>query len=184
MREVGIGAAARTSGVHVETIRYYERIGLVRAPPRSAAGQRRYGPAEIRRLRFVRRARELGFSLDEIRTLLGLADGGPACAEVCALALRHLAEIRCKIADLERMGATLAATAARCAGDAAPDCPILDALAGELPPDAERVPRSPSRPWSCPIGRGWACAACRARRAIPPATSRPSSPGGRRSCCR
>jgi MerR family mercuric resistance operon transcriptional regulator len=133
MREVGIGGAARASGVHVETIRYYERIGLVAAPPRSAAGQRRYGPVELRRLRFVRRARELGFSLDEIRALLALAAGGHACAEVRDLAQRHLGEIRRKIADLERMEATLAATVALCAGDTAPHCPILDTLAGAAP---------------------------------------------------
>lgn len=142
MREVGIGGAARASGVHVETIRYYERIGLVAAPPRSAAGQRRYGPAELRRLRFVRRARELGFSLDEIRTLLALASGGHACAEARDLARRHLDEIRRKIADLERMEATLAAPVALCAGDAAPDCPILEALERAAPVAAGWAPGS------------------------------------------
>ncbi len=133
MREVGIGGAARVSGVHVETIRYYERIGLVVAPPRSSAGQRRYGPVELRRLRFVRRARALGFSLDEIRALLALGAGGHACAEVRDIAQRHLDEIGRKIADLERMRATLAATVALCAGDAAPDCPILEALSDTEP---------------------------------------------------
>ncbi len=127
-RELTIGALSEQTGVNVETIRYYERIGMLPAPPRSAGGHRLYGQEHRKRLRFVRRSRELGFTLEEIRTLLRLVDGGHSCGEVQAVALDHLERIRAKIADLRRMEATLTATAARCDGSDVPDCPIIDAL--------------------------------------------------------
>ena len=128
--ELTIGALSDQTGVNVETIRYYERVGILPAPPRSAGGHRLYGPEHRKRLRFVRRSRELGFALEEIRTLLRLVDGGATCGEVRAVALDHLARIRAKIGDLRRMEETLAATAARCDGGDVPKCPIIDALSG------------------------------------------------------
>jgi MerR family transcriptional regulator, mercuric resistance operon regulatory protein len=125
---LAIGALARRSGVHIETIRYYERIGLLPVPPRTSGGHRVYCDHHLKRLIFIRRSRKLGFRLEEIRTLLGLAEAGAGCGEVRQTALTHLEEIRRKVADLKRMERTLAETAARCEGGEAPDCPILDVL--------------------------------------------------------
>jgi MerR family mercuric resistance operon transcriptional regulator len=99
-----IGNLSKQSGVNIETIRYYEKIGVMPAPGRNAGGFRIYEPDHLKRLSFVRRGRQLGFSLDEIRSLLRLVDGhGYTCAEVHALMLSHLAEIRRKIRDLRRL---------------------------------------------------------------------------------
>ena len=126
---LSIGALSRRTGVNIETIRFYERIGILAKPPRSAAGHRIYGQAQLMRLGFVRRSRELGFSLDEVRRLLQLVDGGRyTCAEVKAITLDHLAEIRRKIADLRRLEHTLASVASRCRGGKVPDCPVIEAL--------------------------------------------------------
>lgn len=126
-----IGELSRLTGVNIETVRYYERIEMLPAPPRTEGGRRVYGPGQIQRLRFIRRSRELGFTLDEIRNLLGLVKGGHACGEVQDAALAHLKTIRRKIADLRRMERTLADTAARCEGGTAPDCPIIEVLSRE-----------------------------------------------------
>jgi MerR family mercuric resistance operon transcriptional regulator len=126
-----IGALSEHTGVNIETIRYYERADLLPAPPRTQGGHRIYGSDALKRLVFIRRSRELGFTLDEIRNLLGLMSGGHTCREVRAVALAHLQHIRAKIADLRRMERTLAITAGRCEGGDAPECPILDALCGE-----------------------------------------------------
>lgn len=127
------GEMARRTGCNLETIRYYEKIGLLADPPRSAKGYRLYGEAHVRRVRFILRARELGFSIEEVRGLLELVDGGQqTCAEVKARTDLHLADIRAKIADLKHIEAILARTAAQCSGDAMPECPILDALSGRL----------------------------------------------------
>lgn len=124
------GELARSTGCNVETIRYYEKIGLLPAPPRTAAGYRIYAPAHAARLRFVMRARELGFSLDDIRGLLGLEDGtAPDCAAVRDRTERHLADVRARIADLKRIEVVLARTAALCSGAQVPECPVLEALA-------------------------------------------------------
>ena len=121
---------ARETGCNLETIRYYETIGMVPDPPRTAAGYRVYGPAHVGRLRFILRARELGFSIEEIRGLLALVDRGTqTCAEVKQRTQVHLAAVRAKIRDLKRIERILAATAAQCSGDTVPDCPVLDALA-------------------------------------------------------
>lgn len=121
---------ARRTGSNVETVRYYEKIGLLPEPPRSANDYRIYDEAHVRRLRFVLRGRELGFSIEEIRGLLELVDGGnQTCGEVKARTEHHLTDVRAKIADLRRIEKILAQTAAKCSGDAAPKCPILDALA-------------------------------------------------------
>lgn len=126
----GIGALSRRSGVNVETIRYYERIGLLPSAPRTAGGHRLYAEPHWRRLAFIRRARELGFSLDEVRNLLSLVDGGYTCGEVQELALHHLERVRLKIDDLRRLERTLRETAEQCEGGAAPACPVISALFG------------------------------------------------------
>lgn len=125
-----IGELSRLTGVNIETVRYYEKIKLLPAPPRTEGGRRVYGPGQVQRLKFIRRSRELGFTLDEIRNLLGLVEGGHACGEVQAAALAHLKTIRRKIADLRRMERTLADTAARCEGGTA-NCPIIEVLSRE-----------------------------------------------------
>ena len=127
-KELSIGRLSRRAGVHIETIRYYEKIGLLPPPPRTEGGHRLYGGNHRKRLTFIRRSRELGFTLDEIRNLLGLVEGGYTCGKVQEAALAHLDIVRSKIADLRRMERTLADTAARCRGGATPDCPIIDVL--------------------------------------------------------
>ena len=129
MDVLSIGKLSQQSGVNIETIRYYEKIGVMPAPGRSTGGFRIYEPDHLKRLSFVRRSRLLGFSLDEIRSLLRLVDGhGHTCAEVHALMLSHLAEIRRKIRDLRRLQRAMAEMAARCSGESVPECPIVDAL--------------------------------------------------------
>jgi MerR family mercuric resistance operon transcriptional regulator len=125
-----IGELSRRSGVNIETIRYYERINVLPAPPRTANGRRVYGPAETRTLAFIRRSRELGFTLDEIRALLALSaeNGQGACAVVSEIATSHLAEVRAKIADLKTMESVLADAVRRCDAGEAPGCPLIDAL--------------------------------------------------------
>lgn len=126
---LSIGALSKGSGVSIESIRFYERAGLWQKPPRSMGGHRIYGQEHLRRLSFVRRCRELGFSLDEVRGLLRLVDGGGyTCAEVKAITLDHLADIRRKIADLRRLERTFAVVAGKCKGGKVPDCPVIDAL--------------------------------------------------------
>ena len=127
---LSIGELSRRTRVNIETIRYYERIEMLPPPPRTASGRRIYGPAETRALAFIRRARELGFTLGEIRALLALSGegGSESCAEVRELAAAHLAEIRAKIADLTAMERVLADAVERCDAGEAPGCPVLDAL--------------------------------------------------------
>jgi MerR family mercuric resistance operon transcriptional regulator len=117
------------TGVNIETIRYYERTKVLAAPPRTDSGRRVYQWSDVRTLAFLRRARELGFSLDDIRTLLRL--GGPekaSCREVRRIAAHHLENIRAKIGDLRKLERLLAKTVAQCTGTTAPDCPVLDIL--------------------------------------------------------
>jgi MerR family mercuric resistance operon transcriptional regulator len=129
MTRLSIGALSKATGCNIETIRYYERIGLLPKPPRTEGGHRQYGEAELMRLTFVRRSRTLGFTLDEIRGLLGLVDGGDyTCGEVKVITLDHLEEIRRKIADLTRLEAVLREMAAQCEGGTVPDCPVIEAL--------------------------------------------------------
>lgn len=121
---------ARRTGCNLETIRYYEKIGMIPHPPRTASGYRVYDADHVSRLHFILRARELGFRIEEIRGLLALVDGGTqTCAEIKERTERHIADIRTKIADLRRIERVLATTAAKCTGDKVPDCPILEALA-------------------------------------------------------
>lgn len=122
---------ARKTGCNLETIRYYEKVGLLPAPPRSANGYRVYSPDLVQRLQFIMCARDLGFAMEEIRSLLSLTDSGEqTCAEVMARTQVHLIDVRCKISDLKRIEATLSDYLAKCSGEAAPDCPIIDALSG------------------------------------------------------
>jgi MerR family mercuric resistance operon transcriptional regulator len=124
-----IGQLSMLSGVNIETIRYYERIKMLPAPPRTASGRRVYGATDLRILAFIKRSRELGFSLDEIRALLRLgAPGTGSCGEVKKIAGHHLQDIRAKIADLAKLERLLAKTIARCSGNKVPDCPVLDIL--------------------------------------------------------
>jgi Cu(I)-responsive transcriptional regulator len=110
-------------------IRHYESIGLINAPTRTDNQYRHYSESDIHALGFIRRARDLGFSIDEIRHLLALwRDRGRSSAEVKAIALRHIAELDEKAASLQAMSRTLKHLAANCHGDGRPDCPILDAL--------------------------------------------------------
>lgn len=129
VRQFPIGAISAKTGVNIETIRHYERIGIMPAPPRTEGRQRVYGEDHVKRLTFIRRCRALGFSLDEIRALLGLA--GPhalTCAEVSKMAHAHIAGIRQKTRDLKKLQRVLSDLAARCHGSKVPDCPILEAL--------------------------------------------------------
>lgn len=127
--EFPIGTLAQESGVNIETIRYYEKIGVMPKPARSAGGYRLYTGDHLKRLTFVRRGRELGFTLDELRDLLRLVDGHTyTCAEVRALTLDHVTGIRRKIADLKRLERVMTDISSRCSGRRVPDCPIIDAL--------------------------------------------------------
>ena len=124
-----IGGLSQLTGVNIETIRYYEKIKVLPVPSRTANGRRMYGPMEHRILAFVRRSRELGFSLDEVRALLRL--GGPekaSCREVREIAAHHLDDIRAKMADLRKLERLLTKTVAQCTGTTAPECPVLDIL--------------------------------------------------------
>jgi MerR family mercuric resistance operon transcriptional regulator len=132
---------ARSAGCHSETLRFYEARGLLPAPPRNAAGHRVYGPDHARRLRFIVRARELGFGLDQIMQLLRLQERpGEVCAEVKTITLAHLNVIEHKIADLGRLEQVLRRMANRCDDGATPNCPIIDALAENRPRVIQPIP--------------------------------------------
>lgn len=122
------GELAKRTGCNIETIRYYERIGLLPNPPRSENGFRRYDEHHLTRLTFIRRARGLGFTLDEVQDLLRLVDGGHTCAQVQELALSHVDEIQRKIKDLRRMERALKEMATQCSGEKVPECPIIEIL--------------------------------------------------------
>lgn len=124
-----IGQLASHSGVKAETIRYYEKIGLLAAPPRSAGNYRCYGTRDVQRLGFVRRARELGFPLEQIRELLALAlDGEHECASVDATAHAHVEAIERRIADLQALRQQLQDLLRACPGGRIADCRVLDGL--------------------------------------------------------
>lgn len=129
-----IGEAALTTGVSAKMIRHYEAIGLIPTADRRSSNYRDYGHHDIHRLGFIRRARDLGFSIDEIRDLLRLwADKHRSSADVKVLAETHISELDAKIALLMEMRTTLSALSAACEGDHRPDCPIIDSLAGTVP---------------------------------------------------
>ena len=131
-RAIQIGELSRRAGCNIETIRYYERIGILPAPPRQGR-YRRYEPEHVSTLRFVRRSRELGFTLDEVRALLGLASAGHAsCAEARALASTHLHDVRARIADLRRIERVLAGAVKACDAGDNTGCPMIDSLNGRV----------------------------------------------------
>jgi MerR family mercuric resistance operon transcriptional regulator len=128
-----IGRLAAQAGVNLETVRYYERIGLMPPPDRTTGGHRSYQPEHRARLAFIRRARELGFGLGDVRALIGLAEPGRAsCAEVKTIASDHLREVRAKIADLRRLATVLDDAVRRCGSGDVPDCPVIEVLGGAV----------------------------------------------------
>ncbi len=123
------GTLAKRFGCHLETVRYYEKIGLLRPPARSKGGHRLYGVEDQRRLRFILRGRELGFSIEELRSLLSLVDSKAyTCGDIRDLTLSHLGTVRRKIADLNRLERTLSRITDECEGGTVPDCPVMDSL--------------------------------------------------------
>ncbi|MCW5611901.1 MAG: Cu(I)-responsive transcriptional regulator [Rubrivivax sp.] len=131
---MNIGEVAARSGISPKMVRHYERLGLLPRIARSDAGYRRYGGRELHTLRFIRRARDLGFSIAEIAELLALwQDRRRASAQVKRIALAHVADLDRRMAELAQMKGTLQRLAACCHGDERPDCPILDELAHEAP---------------------------------------------------
>lgn len=134
MREqnIGIGELSKRTGVHIETVRYYERIGVLPKPPRTEGGYRLYDQEQIKRLSFVKRSRDLGFSLNEVRALLDLVDTGKyTCGQVHEMTKVHLESVRKKVADLRRLERVLKDMAAECSRGNIPDCPIVDTLFDE-----------------------------------------------------
>lgn len=135
---IAIGELSQRTGCNIETIRYYERIGLIPAPPRRGR-YRSYGPEDVGRLGFIRRARELGFTLDEVRALLRLAaDGQASCANARELAAAHLDDVRTRIADLKRMECILAGTVRACDAGSGTGCPLIAALSKPVVASARR----------------------------------------------
>ena len=124
-----IGELSRATGTNIETIRYYERIGLLPAPDRTAANYRSYGDPHRARLTFVRHSRDLGFTIEEIRSLLDLSDDpGRDCSEADRIASRHLAQVEEKIAQLTLLRDELTRIVGRCRGGIAADCRVIEAL--------------------------------------------------------
>lgn len=129
MDALGIGAVSRTTGVTIETIRWYEKVGLLQAPARTASNYRSYGQRHLDRLSFIRRARDLGFILGQVRDLLRLADQqDQSCEDIDVIAREHLGEVERKIADLQRLRRELADIIGRCGHGTVAECRILDAL--------------------------------------------------------
>ena len=127
-----IGEAARRSGMAAKTIRFYEEAGLIAPAPRTGSGYREFGADDVRRLRFIHRARDLGFSVGEVERLLSLwSDRERASADVKRLALEHVERIETKMTELNSMRDAILHLAERCHGDDRPECPILDGLAGD-----------------------------------------------------
>jgi len=127
-----IGDLGKATNTKVETVRYYERIGLLPAPPRSAGNYRSYGQAALDRLSFIRRARDLGFSLDQVRALLALSDDrGQDCAGIDRIAKQHLLEVDRKLADLAALRRELKAVIDSCDGGTIAQCRIVEALGAE-----------------------------------------------------
>ena len=135
-----VGTLSERTGCHIETIRYYERIGLMPRTARSNGGHRLFGEAHVKRLGFIRRGRELGFTLDQIRTLLRLVDGGRyTCAHVRRITSAHLDDVHRKIADLRTIERVLGDMVVQCDRGAVPKCAVIDALF-EHPGDGSRRP--------------------------------------------
>jgi Cu(I)-responsive transcriptional regulator len=134
MESLSIGDLGKATGTKVETIRYYESVGLLPKPSRTAGNYRRYDRSHLTRLGFIRRARDLGFSLDEVRALLRLSDDrDQSCAQVDSIARTHLADIERKIADLEALRGELNGLIRQCRHGTIDECRILEALAPRAP---------------------------------------------------
>jgi len=126
---LSIGKAAEMSGLNVETIRFYEKEGLVPEPGRTEGGHRLYSKDQVARLVFIRRSRKLGFSMTQVRQILSLVDREQvSCEAVKSIADDHIDDIRARIADLRKMERTLNRLSRECSGKDIPDCPIIDAL--------------------------------------------------------
>ena len=152
---MNIGQASKASGVSTKMIRYYEEIGLVPKAARRDSGYRDYDEPDIHRLRFIRRARDLGFSVEEIGELLGLwSDRSRASADVKALSLGHVEALRQKLVEIQGMITTLEGLAHSCHGDHRPDCPIIEELASSVeaapPREGKSAPRRFGRPGELP----------------------------------
>nr|WP_087574522.1 helix-turn-helix domain-containing protein [Sphingomonas sp. CDS-1] len=131
-----IGHLAKATGSKIETIRFYEKIGLLAPPERTAGNYRAYAPAAVDRLSFIRRARDLGFSLDQVRSLLGLADDRDrSCCTVDAITREHLAEVEQKIADLTALKRELSHLIEQCSRGTIADCRVIGALGPQQAPD-------------------------------------------------
>ena len=127
---MNIGQASKASGVSAKMIRYYEQIGLIRPPERTDSSYRTYADSDVHTLRFIRRARDLGFSVEQMKALLALwRDRSRASADVKAIALEHIAELERKAAAIAEMTETLSHLVSHCHGDARPDCPIIEGFA-------------------------------------------------------
>ena len=137
---MNIGEASSASGVSAKMIRYYESIRLIKPAERNTAGYRRYCPADVQTLRFLKHARSLGFSIDQMRELLALwRDDRRASADVKRLALAHVAALEAKAREIAEISSALRHLADRCEGDHRPDCPIINELA-EITPELAKVP--------------------------------------------
>lgn len=127
--DLSIGELSKLTECNIETIRYYERINILKKPRRTSGGRRIYNKDEMKRLLFVRRCRELGFRLDEVRELLRLVDGEKyTCAEVKEITVDHADDVQTKIKDLRKIEKVLRSMATKCEGRNLPDCPIIDVL--------------------------------------------------------
>ena len=124
-----IGELSKRTGCNIETIRFYERDGIMPSPSRSSGGHRLFNENQLRRLFFIRRCRELGFTLKEIRSFLSLVDNNSyTCDQVLELTRNHVREVKQKIADLNKMKRVLNEMTSKCAGGDIPECPIIDRL--------------------------------------------------------
>jgi len=134
-----IGELSQQTGCKVETIRYYEKVGLMPEPPRTVGGHRIYGGIHVQRLSSIRRCRSLGFTIEEVRELLGLVDAGSyTCVEAQDIVLRHLEAVRTKLKELQTLETVLEGMVAECSGGSTPDCPFLDALFTSPDPSSGR----------------------------------------------
>lgn len=124
-----IGSLAKATGTKIETVRWYEKIGLLPAPMRTASNYRSYGPTHLQRLTFIRRSRDLGFTIEEVRALLDLADQSERdCSEVDVIARKHLSEVERKIANLSALAKNLRSLISQCRGGDVSECRIIEAL--------------------------------------------------------
>lgn len=170
---MNIGEAAAASGVSAKMIRYYESIGLIEPPSRTGAGYRVYTEGEVNALRFIKRARTLGFSIEETAELLALwRDKSRASADVKTFAMKHVQDLEAKVRELQAMVRTLRHLADCCHGDNRPDCPILDDLADPTPgkvaiaKKARKRADEPHADCSCPVPTPVAAPNARARQRV------------------